>query len=186
MHEVKKIFVFLITFALLTILGLPISQELSSVDFGSPTAQPIATDCWKMIYETSYVVGTTIPSLTPTRHTYHPSRVSLFYLTRPNLDLLGQDTLRFPDHSSSIYLLPNKTFHRLFPAESSWSQLLPHYTSPFSSTPRLHRMSMVHGFSSNSFLAFLNFKNAFVVIETTVKNPLPTCNSLNLFNLSCG
>ena len=183
MHEVKKIFVFLITFAL-TISGLPTPQELSPVDFGSPTPQPIATD-WEMIYETSNVVGTTNPSLTPKRHSYHPSRVSL-YLTRPNLDLLGQDPLRFPDHSSSLYLLSNKTFDRLISAASPWSQILPQHTAPFSFTHRRHRMSMVHGFPSNSFLALFNFKNAFVVIEITVKSPQPTCNSVNLFKLPSG
>jgi hypothetical protein len=130
MHEVKKIFVFLITFAL-TISGLPTLQELSPVDFGSPTPQPIATD-WEMIYETSNVVGTTNPSPTPKRHSYHPSRVSL-YLTRPNLDLLGQDPLRFPDHSSSLYLLSNTTFDRLISAASPWSQIFfaPAYSSLF-------------------------------------------------------
>ena len=183
MHEVKKIFVFLITFAL-TISGLPTLQELSPVDFGSPTPQPIATD-WEMIYETSNVVGTTNPSPTPKRHSYHPSRVSL-YLTRPNLDLLGQDALRFPDHSSSLYLLSNTTFDRLISAASPWSQILPQHTAPFSFTHRRHKMSMVHGFPSNSFLALFNFKNAFVVIEITVKSPQPTCNSVNLFKMPSG
>ena len=66
MHEVKKIFVFLITFAL-TISGLHICQEISPVFYGLPTSQPIATD-WEMLNETSSVIGITAALPTPTQN----------------------------------------------------------------------------------------------------------------------
>jgi hypothetical protein len=183
MHEVEKIFVFLITLAS-TISGLATRQEFSPFVFVLPTSQPIATD-WEMSNETSHVTGSTHPTQTLTNTLLHPSKWSL-YLTKPNLDPLGHSIQCCSSCSLNLLLLLPITLRPLHPLESPWncsstacpwSLLDIHqcvWTSPASGTPW------------NPFLAFFKFKNTLIVIEHAVKTPLPTCKTLRILNLPSG
>jgi hypothetical protein len=148
MHEVDKIFVFLITLAL-TISGPSICQGNFPVEFRLPTSQPIAT-AWEMYYETSHVIGSTNATLTLTltQILYHPSRSSL-YLTRPNLDQMEQSTQCCIAHSPSVLLLFPITLPTPYSTEFPRSCSLTTSPCTLIDIPR------------NPFLAF--FKNTIII-----------------------
>ena len=168
MHEVEKIFVFLITFTL-TISGLPICQELSPVLHGLPTSQPIATD-WEMLNKTSSVIGITAASPTLTQNCSHPSRSSL-YLTRPNLDFLGVDTSWLPTACPGIFSLSPKILHALNPMELSWTPVLPRHSCLDFYIPRCPWVPRAHVISRNIFSSTFKSKKAIIVTTFAVKPP---------------